>query len=389
MNQIIDISRYDSDVQEQTPELTHVNTEPEATKPDDAKQESQEEAMTEIEQKEETQEKRRHTRFKVHDADVSGEMFFSKEVHLIDISVSGIALKVDRQMKVGREYFLNLHDKEKVISVKAEVLWSTLSETKTDTSGDIIPLYLVGMEFRNVSSGDTDEITQFINSYKIDDVKIDIGSILSGTRLHARFHIDSPGKNILNLQTRYKVKVLSLCGMLIESEQTLSLNDTVKMKISLPEDATISFLGRTVSCTAIDVQPERYDIGIEFLEISEEDREKLKTFLQVIADTQEPDVTSDRSDDLNKEMTEQLQMDANESGTPVLQEEYAGGMGANSEAVSGEAVNRQLLNLVEEIKALLQELRKELPGATGPQVTGMEEQGEAESTKELPYATEL
>jgi hypothetical protein len=87
-------------------------------------------------------------------------------------------------------------------------------------------------------------------------------------------------------------------------------------------------------------------------------------------------------------MTEQLQMDANESGTPVLEEEYARGMGANSEAASGEAVNRQLLNLVEEIKVLLQELRKELPGATGPQVTGMEEQGEAESTKELPYATE-
>lgn len=50
-------------------------------------------------------------------------------------------------------------------------------------------------------------------------------------------------------------------------------------------------------------------------------------------------------------------------------------------------VNRQLLNLIEEIKALLQELRKELPGATGPQVTGMEEQEESESTKELPYAT--
>ena len=50
-------------------------------------------------------------------------------------------------------------------------------------------------------------------------------------------------------------------------------------------------------------------------------------------------------------------------------------------------VNRQLLNLIEEIKALLQELRKELPGATGPQVSGMEEQEESESTKELPYAT--
>jgi flagellar basal body-associated protein FliL len=176
--------------------------------------------------------------------------------------------------------------------------------------------------------------------------------------------------------------------MLIDSEQSVSLNDTVQMKISLPEDRSISFLGRIVSCREIDMDPERYDIGIEFIEISEEDKRKLQLFLQVIADTQEPEVTPDRSDDLNKEMTEQLQMDANESGTPVLQEEYAGGMGANGEVASGEAVNRQLLNLIEEIKALLQELRKELPGATGPQVTGMEEQEESESTKELPYATD-
>ena len=381
------ISRDDSDVQEQTPELTHVNTEPEATKPDDAKQESQEEAMTEIEQQEKIQERRRHTRFKVHNADVSGEMFFSKSVHLIDISVSGIALKTDRQLRVGREYFLNLYDKDKVIKVKAEVVRATLSESKTDSAGNIIPLYQVGMEFKNVSTMGTDEIAQFINNHKIDEVKIDTGCILSGTRLHARFKIDSSDKNILNLQTCYKVKVLSLGGMLIESEQAVSLNETVQMTISLTEDASISFLGRTVSCRAIDIDPERYDIAIEIVECSEEDKEILKTFLQVIADTQEPEVTPDRSDDLNKEMTEQLQMDANESGTPVLQEEYAGGMGANSEAVGGEAVNRQLLNLVEEIKALLKELRKELPGATGPQVTGIEEQGEAESTKELPYAT--
>jgi c-di-GMP-binding flagellar brake protein YcgR len=383
-----DISRDDIDTQEQTPEFTHVNTEPEDSQPDDAKQLSLEETMAEIEQKEETQETRRHRRFKVHDADVSGEMFLSKEVHLIDISVSGIALKVDRQLKVGREYVLNLHAKDEVISVNAEVVRSTLSESKTDSAGNIIPLYLVGMEFKNVSPKRTEEIAEFINDHKIDEVKIDTGCILSGTRLHARVHIDSTDNHILDLQTRYKVKVISIGGMLIDSEQSVSLNDTVQMKISLPEDRSISFLGRIVSCREIDMDPERYDIGIEFIEISEEDKRKLQLFLQVIADTQEPEVTPDRSDDLNKEMTEQLQMDANESGTPVLQEEYAGGMGANGEVASGEAVNRQLLNLIEEIKALLQELRKELPGATGPQVTGMEEQEESESTKELPYATD-
>ena len=50
-------------------------------------------------------------------------------------------------------------------------------------------------------------------------------------------------------------------------------------------------------------------------------------------------------------------------------------------------VNQELLSLVQEIKALLLELRKELPRPTGAQVAGAKEQGEEESTKELPYGT--
>ncbi|MBS1112627.1 MAG: DnaJ-class molecular chaperone with C-terminal Zn finger domain [Nitrospirae bacterium] len=50
-------------------------------------------------------------------------------------------------------------------------------------------------------------------------------------------------------------------------------------------------------------------------------------------------------------------------------------------------VNQELLSLVQEIKALLLELRKELPRPSGAQVAGAKEQGEEESTKEFPYGT--
>lgn len=314
----------------------------------------------EIEQKDEIQGSSRHARFQAPGDGVSGEMVISEEVKIVNISIGGIALNVHRKLTVGKEYVLNLYANNEAISVSAEMTRFHLSGWKTNAKGNNVPLYLVGMAFKNVSPKRGKEIAEFIYNHEIDGVKIDTGSRLSGTRLFARVRIDSSDKHRLNLQTRYRVKVLSMGGMLIESEESANLNNMVHMKIYLPEDRSISSLGRIVSCRTMGVAPEHYDMGIEFIEMSEEDREKLKTFLQVISDAQELGVTSDSSDAPQGEMIEQMYMDANKSGVTVLHDRYAGDIEANSNAVSKETDNHQALNLLKIVKDLLKELREEL-----------------------------
>jgi len=82
----------------------------------------------------------------------------------------------------------------------------------------------------------------------------------------------------------YKVKSLSLGGMLIESEHPLEIESKLPMEIkTLTENRHIKFLGRVTSCLLIKNKDiEHYDIGIEFVEMSENDREILVELIRVL-----------------------------------------------------------------------------------------------------------
>jgi curved DNA-binding protein CbpA len=384
----IEMPRYDSDEQEQAPEVNPVNIiELEDTKPDDAKQESQAESMAEIEPKEEIQEKRRHRRFKLDSCEVSGEMFFAKEVTVLDMSMSGIALKVNKQLKIGKEYLINLHDDEKIIAIRALVVRSFLGESKTTADGDIAPVYLVGMEFTHVSDEQADDIARFIDNHKIDGRKNDETDGINDKRRDKRFQIDMPGKTILDFHELYRVKVISLSGMLIESSQPLEVEDTIQMHIVLPPNRTVPLLGRIVSCKRIGDDQERYDIAIEFIEMSEEYRERLQGFFQGIEVFQGTAAPPDKTDTLNREISDRTWTNLNESDMPLTHERYDRDPGADRESSSRDAINLQLLNLLEEIKLLLAQLRTELPGAAGHHIPATENLGEREETKEPPSVT--
>jgi len=99
-----------------------------------------------------------------------------------------------------------------------------------------------------------------------------------------RISIEDPEKAVLNYQGSYKVKSINLGGMLIESEHPLEIESKFPMEIkTLTENSYIKFLGRVASCLLIKNKDiEHYDIGIEFIEMSEEDREILVELIRVI-----------------------------------------------------------------------------------------------------------
>lgn len=79
------------------------------------------------------------------------------------------------------------------------------------------------------------------------------------------------------------MKALSLSGMLMESEFALKIEDRLPMKLTLAEDKSITFQGRVASCDLIAGKiPVFYDMGIEFLEMSEKDKDTLKEFIRLL-----------------------------------------------------------------------------------------------------------
>jgi len=225
-------------------------------------------------------ERRRYKRFRVEVVDITGKMMFADEVNILDISIGGVSLKADRRLNIGHEYAIKMENAGRILAVKGLVVWSVLSGNKEGARGDSIPLYTAGMKFMDVSKKKTEEIAHFIKKYEQGAI-MPVGSYgTSGKRQSVRIRIDAHEKATVNFPENYKVKILSLGGMLVESERPMEIESRLSMEIFFPENTSITFWGRVASCRLLqDEKVNLFHIGIEFIDMPEEHREKLQEFV--------------------------------------------------------------------------------------------------------------
>ena len=213
-------------------------------------------------------EKRHYKRFIVEG--VEGTLMFTTEAQILNISVEGVALKANRRFEIGREYSLKLEYNGKTITLSGVVMWSFLSELVEGPHKEMMPLYSAGMKFKNVITEKLTDLIEFIEKNKVDEDQ----------RLTIRFDVKSPDKAILDGPHGYSVKKISMSGMLIETDIPFEIDDKIPMDILLSRDKKISFLGRVAFCMgSADELPAHYDIGIEFFEMSEEDKAVFKKYI--------------------------------------------------------------------------------------------------------------
>ncbi len=218
---------------------------------------------------------RRHKRYGLDLIDVKGKMSLSEKVEILDISLGGVALKSDRRLNPGREYMINLHDKGKTLNVTGMIVRSELSGMEVRANGERVSIYAAGMQFKD---GLTDQVSDFLKSI----VQNQKGTALlpEERRLNIRFQITDPRENILCYPVHFMVKTISLCGMLIRTDQALEIENKVPMSLSLNDGISVNFTGRVVSCNMKgDNAQTHYDIGLEFIELMDKDKTLLQTFI--------------------------------------------------------------------------------------------------------------
>jgi hypothetical protein len=144
------------------------------------------------------------------------------------------------------------------------------------------------MKFTHVSATMAKEIKQFIQDNFIDYQKTEAFTpVMSGLRIHVRFLINEPEKAVINCAEDYRVKRISLSGMLIESQNIMPLEDVLPMEMKLAEKKPINLWGRIVTCQTIkDTEPPQYEIGIEYIDMSGTDRERLELFIDSLEGAQ-------------------------------------------------------------------------------------------------------
>jgi len=229
------------------------------------------------------QTRRQHKRYKVDVMQINGKIVLAKSVKILDISIGGVCLQTEKRLNIGSEYTLKIEEKGRVLTVKGFVVWAVLSGSSADSSGSIIPIYKAGMKFIDASDEKINEIVNFIEDHKRDvDKQVDLYRP-SGDRLYVRICIEDPERAALNYHGSYKVRNISLGGMLIESEHLLEIESKLPMEMILNEEISIKFLGRIINCLLVkDKDIEHYDIRVEFIEMSEMDKEILVEFIRLL-----------------------------------------------------------------------------------------------------------
>ena len=81
-------------------------------------------------------------------------------------------------------------------------------------------------------------------------------------------------RHSLSFPADYRVRTISLCGMLIETSVAFDSESMVPMALSLHRDRSIEFLGRVMlGQVAEGAGSNRYNIGIEFIDVADDAKE--------------------------------------------------------------------------------------------------------------------
>jgi Tfp pilus assembly protein PilZ len=214
--------------------------------------------------------KRREARFIVEG--LSGKMTFASEVSILNMSLSGVAIRTDRRLNIGHEYQLRLEAEGEGVNLRGAVVWCSLESRRKDTRGDDILIYSAGLRFTNVMTEALQNLMAFLDHHKRH-----ADQRTGGTR----FEIDATGRALLDVPQPFRVKVLSLNGMLAQSPGSLALETVVPMELSLDEGEPVLFEGRVAYCTEVDFEdgPE-FEIGVEFVEMPEADRSRIEQYIE-------------------------------------------------------------------------------------------------------------
>jgi c-di-GMP-binding flagellar brake protein YcgR len=225
------------------------------------------------------QDKRKYKRYNLDLLDINGKMSLTDTVEVLDISLGGVALRADRRLNMGKEYSMKLQKKGKTLEVRGVVVRSELSGVEERGHGESVSIYTAGLVFKD---GFTDKIADFLGPIEQNE-KIKSPAVVN-RRLNVRFSITTPGQHVLSYPLQFKVRSISLGGMRIRTQQPVEINSTIPMDLSLNAEGAITFLGRAVSCSMIENAGQTdYDIGTEFIDLTDKDKTLLKTFIDYLA----------------------------------------------------------------------------------------------------------
>lgn len=214
--------------------------------------------------------RRRHPRYDTED--LPGELVFSLDADVKNISLAGMAVTTRNPFTVDRVYTVQLGDQDDTVEIEATVRWCHFAKTEIDEEGDSITIYEAGFEFQEILSDRARDLLTFLEEHVVLDLE---------ERLFGRLEPRNDRSVHLSSEYEFAVKKISNSGMLIEIGSPLPQDEVFPMTIRLG-DGTFETPGRIASVVKPGIEGKRlkYHIGVEFVETDPRERELLGDFIR-------------------------------------------------------------------------------------------------------------
>src|SRR5262245_13264892 len=215
-------------------------------------------------------EKRRAKRLAVKG--VHGQLPFETKVEVLNLSLGGVAVRADRRLSAGTSCSIRLQVGELTLDFTGVVAWCTRTGFRK-SNGKRTAVYAAGLKLDGVIPDKTRALLSFIDANKPSGEQRLLG---------IRFKIEAPAT--LKGLERYEVKRISVWGMLIETPNSLEVDSVHPMEIRPSRGRPIRLSGRVANQAEVERKAQvDYEVGIEFVKMSREDRSRLKRFVATLA----------------------------------------------------------------------------------------------------------
>jgi len=206
-----------------------------------------------------------------------GNLLYSSDLEVLNISIDGAAIETTKRLELNREYTFKIRYKDVNLTLKGRVIWAILISKEKKDSKTSIPVYRSGVVFADTLSEKANMLLNFIEEHKIKTFESRLGTV--------RFKITNTDNIKIDLPYRYKVKKISLAGMLAETEYPLEIDSHHDIELFL-NNIVINIVGRIANCEKLERgKIVIYNTGIEFMQMSDRDIKLLENYLETLEDS--------------------------------------------------------------------------------------------------------
>jgi hypothetical protein len=226
--------------------------------------------------------KRTHPRYEVQG--VGGRLRYDMNARVLNLSVDGMALETTSWLHVGKDYHLKVGSGDDYIGLTGRVVWCHLIGSRSRSGDGGGPVYQAGVHFGEALTEQARRILSFVRR---------AGVVGVASRVFGRFKVRKEESVDVAFEHEFELRRLSLAGMLLEADLLPEVGSRFTLELDTPA-------GRFAPTVVVRSLEQSFSpggepttrIGVEFLQLGEDDRALLQRLIDEHIDDGEE--TADR-----------------------------------------------------------------------------------------------